>query len=612
MQNKKIERIVKRAKKQNKISSQEIRYIKEDLKMAIKKIKIIIKQNPNITQEELRQRMLESIFNEMEEHCKIAHFRGMYFQIEAAKKIVEDKSIIDREIDFIKLIKNSNDKDPIYGENLNVSCRTLICQVMKEIERRDKEISPKVRKLIEEYNNSDDKNKRKIEIQIKDKKLIKDLKNLASEFTGTEVDRIYTTIKNSLPYFEEKLKNMQIQTMQFIGRKLDENGLLERYKENNDKTMSLWGIKEYTYEISTKKYKKDDVGIKEVFSEEFLKTQDAEDAMMLSLFWQNRYAKETESMGNAIFTIDTLNLWGKIIDGKQDIQITDEEIKAIINKTICLREISSSYMNNLKGKSKKTTQEDLDRGYKRVDGSDDIEKIVKQEGENYKIIFDKQLPTSDNDLDRDLEIYKILINQNENIYMIRNALLGCKIRSLFDSKKCRNWGIIPEEFKEYEDDQNHKSKYVLIGIDQEGFNMPIRLHIKKDLLIDFIKTYNGNSKIPIYEGDKDFIIYQSLIKTNLLMPMQKTHKKLINQKYKEALEKRTSISDMIEHLRFLKDSDKYPEHLKKEIITPSGIKRVRPPRRYMDLCTGDIFEKSNNEYVKIEEDKEKGNNSDGR
>ena len=61
----------------------------------------------NITQEELRQRMLESIFNEMEEHCKIAHFRGMYFQIEAAKKIVEDKSIIDREIDFIKLIKNS-------------------------------------------------------------------------------------------------------------------------------------------------------------------------------------------------------------------------------------------------------------------------------------------------------------------------------------------------------------------------------------------------------------------------------------------------------------------------------------------------------------------------
>lgn len=610
MQNRKIERIVKRAKKQNKISNQEINYIRSDLKVAIKRIRNIIKENPKITPEELRQEVLYDIFLEVEEHCKISHFKGMYYQLEAAKKIVTNKDIIDKEWDFIDITRDSNDQQPIYGGNLKISCRTLIHQVIKEIDRRNKEMSPEVKKVIEEYNNSDAKNKKKIEQQFKDKKVIEDFRDLASEYMGSEKDRVYTTIKNSLDYFEEQLKNMQIQTMEFIGEKLDENGLLERYKENSDNNMVKCGMKGYTYDVSTQKHKKDEIGIKEVFSREFLETQDAEEVMLLSLFWQNRYAKETESIGNAIFTIDTLNLWGEIVKGKEDIKITDDQISAVVNKMICLREIVSSHMNNLKGKSKKTTKEDLDRGYKKVDGTEEIKNIVKQEGKNYKAIYDEHLPSSSNNLERDIELYNILLNQNENIYMIRNALLGCKVRSLFDSKKCKNWGIIPEEFKQYENDENVKSKYVLIGIDQEGFNMPIRLHIKKSLLIDFIKSYNGDTKIPIYEGDRDFIIHHSLIKANVLMPMQKAQKTIINKKYKESSEKRMYNSDMIEHLRFLKDSDKYPEHLKIEIITPTGKKKVRPSRKYMDLSTGDIFEKINNEYVKIE--KEKGKSFDGR
>ena len=126
MQNRKIERIVKRAKKQNKISNQEINFIRRDFKIALKRIRNIVKKNPQITQEELRQEVLYDIFTEVEEHCKISHFKGMYYQLEAARKIVANKDIIDTEWDFINTTRCSSVEQPIYGGNLKTSCRTLI------------------------------------------------------------------------------------------------------------------------------------------------------------------------------------------------------------------------------------------------------------------------------------------------------------------------------------------------------------------------------------------------------------------------------------------------------------------------------------------------------
>ena len=44
---------------------------------------------------------------------------------------------------------------------------------------------------------------------------------------------------------------------------------------------------------------------------------------------------------------------------------------------------------------------------------------------------------------------------------------------------------------------------------------------------------------------------------------------------------------------FLKDSGKYPEHLKADIVVQKGsrvmLQRGRPLRKFVDLPTGDIF-----------------------
>ena len=48
--------------------------------------------------------------------------------------------------------------------------------------------------------------------------------------------------------------------------------------------------------------------------------------------------------------------------------------------------------------------------------------------------------------------------------------------------------------------------------------MPVRLHIKKEFLIDILEAYNGKAILPIYEGKKDLDINGEVRPTNIGMP----------------------------------------------------------------------------------------------
>ena len=71
-----------------------------------------------------------------------------------------------------------------------------------------------------------------------------------------------------------------------------------------------------------------------------------------------------------------------------------------------------------------------------------------------------------------------------------------------------NAGIILENHKaESTESLDGKSAYIpyfpIIGLDA-GLSFPVRIHIKKTALIDFLKSFNGNAMLPIYEGSSDF------------------------------------------------------------------------------------------------------------
>ena len=60
---------------------------------------------------------------------------------------------------------------------------------------------------------------------------------------------------------------------------------------------------------------------------------------------------------------------------------------------------------------------------------------------------------------------------------------------------------------------------------------------------------------------------------------------------------------LISHLRFLKDiaSEKFPNHLKKEVKDKSGKKHLRRIKKYMNLENGEEFILENHELVPVEE-----------
>lgn len=314
MQNNHIARIVERAKTEKEVNEYEIAYRREYIDIVIKYLRKVIKENPGVTKEKLRIKILNDMYDELKEYCDIANVRGRYFQIEAARNIINNKDLVSKE--YEKALINENKSSGIYTAKLDQSCKELILQTLENIKNTEKEIEPDLLKIVNEYNNSDNKEKRKIEQRFKNKTSLFKFKRLARSFNGTYPDRIYAKIKDDIVDYEKQLKNLQIKVMELMAKKFNSYDLLQKYKRNNDGKMMNNGLLEYTYDLSTKQYNKDGIGIKELFSKEFLETQDLEDVMTLSLFWQNRYSKECKSIGEAIFSIDTLNLWDKIIKRK--------------------------------------------------------------------------------------------------------------------------------------------------------------------------------------------------------------------------------------------------------------------------------------------------------
>lgn len=584
MINRRLERVIKKAEREVYIDPKEKYIIKRNIEIEIKYIQQIIKENPEITEEELRIKVISQMFEEQRQFVESAHISGKYYQIEAISKLLKDRNYLKELYNKFKdneeymQVEDKYFKAIVYSSNHKKSCEKALEEALRLFWKfKGKYIE--VEREFQKESKSNNKKRKTNKIRPVTK-IVNAISVCGDKPTIEAISDILSGVKE---ISEEETKENHIKAMEFICDKFKRYNLLERYKKENDRNLGTYELGEYTYEVSTKKFTKDEIGIEELFSREFLETLDLEELSALSTFWQNRYSKECKYMGEALFAIDTLDLWQKIIQGKK-IEINDKQVNLIYSKKKCLEEVSTMLLKSIGENNKITNQEDRERGYCIATGEKEMDSVLKQEAKNYKRIFDSRLGNIPNDLASDLGLYKSILNYTDNIYYIRNSNLCSMIRNLIDSKKSSNWGII-----ETENDSVESDKYILIGIDFEGFNMPIRLHIKRELLRDVLKTYNGETKIPVYEGADDFVKWNELLPTNILMPLQRRQKQVINRKNQEVNEQ-SNNRPLVNHLRFLKDSSKYPEHLK--VYDFKLKKRVRPPRRYKDIETDEYFEKT--------------------
>jgi hypothetical protein len=355
------------------------------------------------------------------------------------------------------------------------------------------------------------------------------------------------------------------------------------------------GLNELSYSLSTGKFDTDNVGIREIFSRKYLENIDFEEVSILNAFWQNRFSKEIKNINEGIFAIDTLGLWQSIADGKKELKIDDEILKAVylkiqVQDAVCRNGIIENIDKTKLGKKDEKTGE----SYVKVPIEGMVETIERDLGAEYNDIFEKYLPSSEHNLSRDIYNYIPLYNNKENVYHNKNIILRGLVRKFSNSKKIKNWGYIPEKEKYNEKDTNSikkQEKFILIGIDYEGFNMPIKLHIERNLLSEFLRAGNDKAIIPIYEGEQDMFYNGSLMSCHVLMPLGSMRKKAITKFNQSKCVNNYEKNNLIEHLAFLSDAKKYPEHLKETVVNRGERVLARPEKKYIDIDSGEEYYK---------------------
>jgi len=180
-----------------------------------------------------------------------------------------------------------------------------------------------------------------------------------------------------------------------------------------------------------------------------------------------------------------------------------------------------------------------------------------------------------------------------NAYSHKDEILSTQILSYMRSKRIKNWGYIKEE----------NENMIILGIDYEGYNMPVKVHIPKKQIATVLREAGLTPQIPIYEGNDDMIINGEMIKTHIITNFTDSQEILIKKLVAEDKKPR-QVMRFLGHLNFLRDSSKYPKHLMQPIVKKGKITFVRPPRKYINLETNEIFIKEQNGSLKKLTDKE--------
>lgn len=569
MRNPKIDYAIRKARKDKIYNNIQITSFSIYLNIVAKYLK---ENYSDLNSDEIQNIVFEDLDKTNRDYSYLGNLRGRYFQLIAAREVVKDKEFIKR---TMKKLENTNidEEDIIFNNDYFKNKENVIKQVWQGYLKVDK----KSIRLLEEY----------VEKSQNIKNKPKKLEKKAKMFIGKPEEIVEEILKYEIPIMEEELKEEVIDLMVFLGEFLDKFGLLDRYITKHNSNMVGTNSFELKCEISTGEYELDKIGLRELFSKEILQKMDVDKLMVLDMFYQNRFSKEIEAIGEAIFAIDALDLWEEAKQ-KGKITLTDDKIKAIKDKISCLDNISSRLFEEITNHYNLKDGK-MEKDFLEIDVSERINRINRHSGEEYREIFDRKLPDSRNDLDRELLVYKTIANIRDNVYAIRENILLTFLYSLIKEKSSKNFGVIKNEYVAGKFINKLSGKYILIGVDHEGLNMPLRLHVNKQNLIDVLKGFLGNSLIQEYEGAEDFVVGSELITTSVLMPISKKQKKGINELHK--ISKGKKNEKFISHIRFLKEPGmgKFPKHLMQAKNTPKGIRYMMKPKKYVDLQTGEEY-----------------------
>ncbi len=365
----------------------------------------------------------------------------------------------------------------------------------------------------------------------------------------TERERLQRSLKYREKEIEKNMLNNQTKQYKKAGEFLKKYDLLNLY-------VKLQNTDYEKLEMPQMKYSKEQ--IEKIFDDEYISTLKPIQLALLNAFWQNRFTKEATDYGEILFIFDTLDLW----ENYNRTELTKENITKVLEK----EEICDSIFDKIKHKMKETVQEKT-FSY----GLIDVNEISQELKEQYKKYFDTIIPESENNLIEDISYGQNRRNVKSVIYKAKYSMIQELLLNIEHKPNITNWGYVQEKNFGKNTIQRNK-KHILIAIDYPGFNMPLRLHIDKEEVLNLIKIRKNSTIIPIYEGNDDFKYKGKNLTTKLFVPLTESGESEIIKLNKE-IDATDARYSYIKHLGNL---------VTKKV---KSIKKIYPTK-YIDIETG--------------------------
>ena len=472
-----LQKELDKAKKTINNPQKQIIYAKKNLEILHKYI-IKLKKYFCDDEIEIRDVIYDEFDEEIEEYTKVSGTGSLQRQENILQILSANPSLVDKIYNKIKdndleNIDLANEEYKIKGNE--EQCAEFEIQLMvKKIrsEKIDDNIKEFIGKLI---NPKDENEKRKLKKQLSQDLELKEAVQYTSIYIAdTERERLERYIEFRKKELEKTLLKLEKQCLKLSGKFLKKYDLLEEPLEQQNKDYKELSMPKMQYKLRTEKEEKD-IGLENIFTDEYMDTLDIEKLSVLNAFWQNRFTKRVENVKEALFIADTLNLWNDLEKEDYEENLTEEQIlKALLKMKLC--DIISNKM-----REQATEFYEAENYRYSILNMKDINPKLKEEYTNY---FNIILPESENNFDKDLLSGQSSRNNMDIIYMAKSNMLKELLLQIDYNQKITNWGYMPENSQETQVDK----KKILLGIDYPGFNMPLRLHADKQDIIDYFKT----------------------------------------------------------------------------------------------------------------------------
>ncbi len=310
-----------------------------------------------------------------------------------------------------------------------------------------------------------------------------------------------------------------------------------------------------------------------------------EDLLVLDSFWLNRYIKVLDNYAESLFILKDSNLLEQIPTNNFNFtnKISNETLYNELLKFQFLKKPATRFFRKIDYKID-TSQTDTIEGYTEAPDKNYstfsfkplCRKAKRDYGLEYNQFFSNLLEKSENDIESEIEFFSEMYSPISSAYGIKSSILQILATQL---EHFQNSGIVLE---------NKNSYKPLLGFDSH-LTFPIFEHTSIQDLLDFYALYTHSTKVPIYDGYKDFIdLTNDFYRTKVALPVSKKQEETLKQMCKKRTYPEFS-KNTIQHLYFLKNQDRLPDSFASSQTNKK--KHTRSERRYFDLLDGKIYTK---------------------